>query len=197
MITRPEPPRTALPSSRVWTTSTQVTRCWCGALTASDARSLTCNRWWSAFGKKTRGKGRRPGPPVHDDRVQRQFQAAAPNELWLADISEHQTAEGKLYICAVKDVFFNRPFKGVYRYGNWPDGRLQGHVYPVPDPRNPFLGVHTTVTVDGHVKIGPTAIAALGRENYEAMSGLTPEGVADSLTGLARFLTSCGRPAAH
>ena len=66
------------------------------------------NRWWSAFGKKTRGKGRRPGPPVHDDRVLRQFQASAANELWLADISEHRTAEGKLYVCAVKDVFSNR-----------------------------------------------------------------------------------------
>lgn len=67
------------------------------------------NSWWSAFGKKNaRGKGKRPGPPVHDDLVQRVFAATAPNELWLSDITEHWTGEGKLYLCAVKDVFSNR-----------------------------------------------------------------------------------------
>ncbi|KUF07764.1 integrase [Leucobacter sp. G161] len=65
--------------------------------------------WWSAFGKKkARGKGRKPGPPVHDDLVQRELVAAAPNELWLSDITEHWTSEGKLYLCAVKDVWSNR-----------------------------------------------------------------------------------------
>lgn len=58
------------------------------------------------------------------------------------------------------------PFKGLYWYGSWAPGRLQRHVYPVPDPRNPFLGVHLTVTVDGRAKIGPTAIPALWREDY-------------------------------
>jgi putative transposase len=53
---------------------------------------------------KRRGSGKRPGPPVHDDHVNRVFHAAAPDEIWLTDISEHPTAEGKLYICAVKDV---------------------------------------------------------------------------------------------
>ncbi|WP_100499732.1 DDE-type integrase/transposase/recombinase [Geodermatophilus chilensis] len=66
------------------------------------------NRWWSAFGKPRRGKGGRPGPPVHDDRVNRVFAASAPNQLWLTDITEHRTAEGKLYLCAVKDVHSNR-----------------------------------------------------------------------------------------
>lgn len=66
-------------------------------------------QWWSAFGKKkAHGKGRKPGPPVHDDLVQREFVAAAPNELWLSDITEHWTGEGKLYLCAVKDVWSNR-----------------------------------------------------------------------------------------
>src|SRR3954454_24760935 len=50
------------------------------------------NRWWSAFGKPRRGKSGRPGPPVHDDRVNRVFTAAAPNQLWLTDITEHRTA---------------------------------------------------------------------------------------------------------
>jgi transposase InsO family protein len=64
------------------------------------------NGWWSTFGKhKTRGKGKKTGPPVHDDLVQREFTADAPNRLWLTDITEHPTGEGKLYLCAVKDVF--------------------------------------------------------------------------------------------
>src|SRR3954465_69130 len=66
------------------------------------------NRWWSVFGKSRRGKGGRPGPPVHDDRVNRVFAASAPNQLWLTDITEHWTAEGKVYLCAVKDVHSNR-----------------------------------------------------------------------------------------
>lgn len=63
---------------------------------------------WSAFGKKRGRNGKRPGPPVHDDLVQRDFTAQAPNQLWLADITEHWTGEGKLYLCAVKDVYSNR-----------------------------------------------------------------------------------------
>jgi transposase InsO family protein len=60
--------------------------------------------WWSAFGKKPGRNGKKAGPPVHDDLVERDFTAAAPNRLWLADITEHWTREGKLYLCAVKDV---------------------------------------------------------------------------------------------
>jgi putative transposase len=64
--------------------------------------------WWSAFGKKRGRSGKKPGPPVHDDLVQRDFTADAANQLWLADITEHRTGEGKLYLCAVKDVYSNR-----------------------------------------------------------------------------------------
>src|SRR3954454_9808442 len=64
--------------------------------------------WWSAFGKKRGRNGKKPGPPVHDDLVERDFTADAPNQLWLADITEHWTGEGKLYLCAIKDVFSNR-----------------------------------------------------------------------------------------
>jgi transposase InsO family protein len=45
---------------------------------------------------------------VHDDLVQPDFTATAANELWLADISERRTLQGKHYVCAIKDVFFNR-----------------------------------------------------------------------------------------
>ena len=64
--------------------------------------------WWSAFGKQRGRNGKKAGPPVHDDLVRRDFTATAPNRLWLADITEHRTAEGKLYLCAVKDVCSNR-----------------------------------------------------------------------------------------
>ena len=55
-----------------------------------------------------RGSGKRPGPPVHDDLVNRDFHADAPNQLWLTDISEHWAGQRKLYLCAVQDVFSNR-----------------------------------------------------------------------------------------
>jgi L-2-hydroxyglutarate oxidase len=61
------------------------------------------------------------------------------------------------------------PFKGIYLYSEEPPGSLQTNVYPVPDLRNPFLGVHFTVAVDGRVKIGPTAIPAFWREQYQGL----------------------------
>ncbi|WP_328419095.1 IS3 family transposase [Streptomyces sp. NBC_00443] len=67
------------------------------------------NSWWSAFGKRSgRGKHAKAGPPVHDDLVRRDFTADAPNRLWLTDITEHPTGEGKLCMCAVKEVFSGR-----------------------------------------------------------------------------------------
>jgi putative transposase len=65
------------------------------------------NGWWSAFGKR-RGRKGKPGAPAHDDLVRRDFTADAPNRLWLADITEHPTGDGKLYLCAIKDAFSNR-----------------------------------------------------------------------------------------
>jgi transposase InsO family protein len=50
----------------------------------------------------------RPAPAVHDDLVQRRFVADAPDRLWLTDITEHPTREGKVYCAAVLDVFGRR-----------------------------------------------------------------------------------------
>jgi transposase InsO family protein len=67
------------------------------------------HRWWSTTTKKgKRAAGKVPGPPVADDLVQRDFSAPAPDRIWLTDITEHPTAEGKLYCCSLKDVFSNR-----------------------------------------------------------------------------------------
>jgi L-2-hydroxyglutarate oxidase LhgO len=82
------------------------------------------------------------------------------------------------------------PFKGLYWYSSWPAGRLQRHVYPVPDPRNPFLGVHLTVTVDGRTKVGPTAIPSLWREDYAGLRGIKPSEFAGIARLYPRFLRS-------
>ena len=67
------------------------------------------HRIWSTTTKKGRkGSGKVPGPAVHDDLVQRNFTAPAPDLIWLTDITEHPTAKGKLYCCAIKDVCSNR-----------------------------------------------------------------------------------------
>jgi transposase InsO family protein len=57
---------------------------------------------------RRRSKRSRPAPAVHDDLVQRRFQADAPNRLWLTDITEHPTREGKVYCAAVLDVYSRR-----------------------------------------------------------------------------------------
>jgi len=57
---------------------------------------------------RRRGRSLRPGPAVHDDLVRREFSASGPEELWLTDITEHRTHEGKLYVCAIKDAWSNR-----------------------------------------------------------------------------------------
>jgi L-2-hydroxyglutarate oxidase len=71
------------------------------------------------------------------------------------------------------------PFKGIYWKLDPKSGvRLNHLVYPVPDLRVPFLGVHTTTATDGTVYLGPTAIPALGRENYRGLSGIVPADIA-------------------
>jgi len=71
-------------------------------------RICSDNGWWSSFGKRKRGKKVRAGAPAHDDLVRREFTAAGPNRVWLSDLTEHPTREGKLYLCAIKDVWSNR-----------------------------------------------------------------------------------------
>jgi L-2-hydroxyglutarate oxidase LhgO len=59
------------------------------------------------------------------------------------------------------------PFKGIYLKYLDNNSDIKTNIYPVPNLKNPFLGVHYTVTVDKIIKIGPTAIPAFWRENYE------------------------------
>ena len=90
----------------------------------------------------------------------------------------------------MSDDYVMLPFTGLYAYAPKLKGRLQRHVYPVPDPRNPFLGVHATVTLDGSVKIGPTAIPALSREAYRAIRDLNRRDLLEIAKTYPKFLTS-------
>ena len=83
------------------------------------------------------------------------------------------------------------PFKGIYRKlrpgAAFP---VRGNVYPVPDIRNPFLGVHFTRSARGDLYVGPTAIPALGRENYGMLRGIDREAPALLLRDAALFATN-------
>jgi transposase InsO family protein len=71
------------------------------------ARLCSQQRIWSVFAKR-KGLARRAGPPVHDDLLQRRFGADAADTVWLTDITEHHTGQGKLYLCAIKDAWSGR-----------------------------------------------------------------------------------------
>ena len=73
------------------------------------------------------------------------------------------------------------PFMGIYRSVEAKKLPLKRLVYPVPHPINPFLGVHFTLTLDGKVKIGPTAIPILGREQYSWAEGWSLPDIGQSL----------------
>lgn len=75
-----------------------------------------------------------------------------------ADKIAHDYGFGKKYTVI--------PFKGLYLKYTKNKTDVKTNIYPVPNLNNPFLGVHFTKTVDGDIKIGPTAIPALWRENY-------------------------------
>jgi L-2-hydroxyglutarate oxidase LhgO len=62
------------------------------------------------------------------------------------------------------------PFKGIYwKLSPLSNLKINHLIYPVPDLRVPFLGVHTTTSVAGDVYFGPTAFPAFGRENYNGL----------------------------
>lgn len=66
------------------------------------------------------------------------------------------------------------PFRGQF-YWLRPESkvRVRGNIYPVPDLRNPFLGVHFTTRPSGEVTVGPSALPLFGREQYEGLKSLT------------------------
>ena len=64
------------------------------------------------------------------------------------------------------------PFKGLYLKSSQKFKKFERHIYPVPDMKQPFLGIHTTITSEDYLKLGPTAIPVLSPENYSLFEGL-------------------------
>lgn len=79
------------------------------------------------------------------------------------------------------------PFKGLYLHGEEVDP-IKTNIYPVPDLKTPFLGVHFTVSVTGSTKIGPTAVPAFWREHYRAVDNFRLSECLEILRDEGRFL---------
>lgn len=82
------------------------------------------------------------------------------------------------------------PFLGLYLYAPRLRGTLSSHIYPTPDPRNPFLGAHLTRTSSDDVKLGPTAIPILAREQYKLFQNIKLPEIFESASIIPRFLFS-------
>lgn len=94
-----------------------------------------------------------------------------------------------------RDFGFSRhytiiPFKGIYLKYTKKDKPIKTNIYPVPNLKNPFLGVHYTITVDGTIKIGPTSIPAFWRENYKGMDNFKAGELANVLGWESRLFLS-------
>jgi L-2-hydroxyglutarate oxidase LhgO len=76
-----------------------------------------------------------------------------------------QVGVGKELICL--------PFLGAYKKSDLKQTNPRRLIYPVPNPVNPFLGVHTTNTLDNGIKIGPTAFPVIGKEQYKIRDGFS------------------------
>ena len=103
-----------------------------------------------------------------------------------ADVVAHAFDVGKTYSLL--------PFKGVYQKcrQNSSVSRVKGNIYPVPDLRNPFLGVHFTRGISGDVYVGPTAIPCFGRENYRGLQGIGIEGLSILSSSMRLLMTNSG-----
>jgi len=93
---------------------------------------------------------------------------------YAADLAK-QVNVGTEYVCL--------PFLGAYKKSKLLSINPKRLVYPVPNPVNPFLGVHTTITLNNEIKIGPTAFPVIGKEQYKLTDGF-------NLKELGEFFTS-------
>ncbi len=84
------------------------------------------------------------------------------------------------------------PFKGLYLYSGEQPFAVRTNIYPVPNLGNPFLGVHYTLTVDGRIKIGPTAIPAFWREQYQGLGNFDSKEFMEILRRQAGLLLRAG-----
>jgi len=125
----------------------------------------------------------------------------------LANTSQGRIAYGHLVNCA--GLFADKiahqfdvgrhyrilPFRGQF-YRLRPESKVQvcGNIYPVPDLRNPFLGVHFTRRPEGEVTVGPSALPLLGREQYRGLAGAN---ASDGLAMIKYLLRLFGRNRDH
>lgn len=93
-----------------------------------------------------------------------------------------QVNVGREYVCM--------PFLGAYKKSNLLSQNPKRLVYPVPNPVNPFLGVHTTITLNNELKIGPTAFPVIGKEQYKAIDGFSFKDLAEFLSSSKALLRS-------
>ena len=97
-----------------------------------------------------------------------------------------QHADRIAHLFGTAKQFTLLPFKGTYFSLDPQSGiHLNGLIYPVPDLNVPFLGVHSVKTISGEIYFGPTAIPALGRENYIGLQGLEPSEATRTLFNIA------------
>ena len=93
-----------------------------------------------------------------------------------------QVGVGHEYVCL--------PFLGAYRKSEFVAGNPKRLVYPVPNPINPFLGVHTTNTLFDEIKIGPTAFPVIGKEQYKFLDGFNAKELRDFYLATKTLLKS-------
>ena len=93
-----------------------------------------------------------------------------------------QIGVGHEYVCL--------PFLGAYRKSEFVAGNPKRLVYPVPNPINPFLGVHTTNTLSDEIKIGPTAFPVIGKEQYKFLDGFNAKELRDFYLATKTLLKS-------
>ena len=100
---------------------------------------------------------------------------------YAADLAK-QVSVGTEYVCL--------PFLGAYKKSKLISTNPKRLVYPVPNPVNPFLGVHTTITLNNEIKIGPTAFPVIGKEQYKLIDGFNLKELAEFFTSTTALLKS-------
>jgi len=98
-----------------------------------------------------------------------------------ADLAK-QVNVGTEYVCL--------PFLGAYKKSKLLSVNPKRLVYPVPNPINPFLGVHTTTTLNNEIKIGPTALPVVGKEQYKLTDGFNFKDLVEFLASSTTLLKS-------
>ena len=90
--------------------------------------------------------------------------------------------------CGVGQEYVMLPFRGsYYKVAKVSSVSIRGLIYPVPDARMPFLGIHFTRAIDGTVYVGPSAVPALGREHYRNIQGVDYRDIGQVFAGLTRL----------